>query len=144
MFAVSRSVLERLGASQKFRFLLVGALNTVVGYALFATLLAVYGARRYLVSVVISHCVATTLSFALNRNFVFRDRGSILVGFLKFQFTYSVILTLDLVLLVALVEGLEWPALIAQAVCLVLLAIVSCLGHKYFSFYRKEKREPLR
>lgn len=140
------SFLSRCGApglarSQKFRFLLVGLANTVIGYFLFAGLLLAVGEESYVLTGVISHIVATTLSFGLNRTYVFGSEGRILLGYLKFQMIYTLILALNLALLIAFVEFLRWPVLVAQAVCLFFVAVSSYLGHKYFSFRRNGRAE---
>jgi putative flippase GtrA len=134
---LSRFGVPGLARSQKFRFLLVGVANTVFGYLLFAGLLLVVGEDSYVLTGVISHLVATTLSFGLNRTYVFESGGRILLDYLRFQVTYTLILALNLALLIAFVEFLGWPVLVAQAVCLFFVAVSSYLGHKYFSFRRK-------
>jgi len=62
--------------------------------------------------------------------------------YLRFQVTYTVILALNLALLISFVELLQWPVLVAQAVCLCFVAISSYLGHKYFSFRVTGRAEP--
>lgn len=126
-----------LAKSQKFRFLLVGAANTVFGYLLFACLLFAVGEEAYVLTGVVSHLVATTLSFGLNRAYVFGPRGRILLDYLRFQATYTVILVLKLALLITFVELLGWPVLVALAVSLGFVAVSSYLGHKHFSFRRQ-------
>ena len=131
---LSRFGVPELARSQKVRFLLVGVANTVFGYLLFAGLLLVVGEDSYVLTGVISHLLSTTLSFGLNRTYVFESGGRILLQYLKFQVTYTLILALNLALLIAFVEFLGWPVLVAQAVCLFFVAVSSFLGHKYFSF----------
>jgi putative flippase GtrA len=134
---LSRFEVPGLARSQKFRFLLVGVANTVFGYLLFAGLLLAVGEKSYVLTGVISHLVATTLSFGLNRTYVFGSEGRILFDYLRFQMIYTLILAINLALLIAFVEFLGWPVLVAQAVCLCFVAVASYLGHKYFSFRRK-------
>lgn len=141
MSFLSRCGAPALARSQKFRFLLVGLANTVFGYLLFAGLLLAFGEESYVLTGVISHIVATTLSFGLNRTYVFGSEGRILLGYLKFQMIYTLILALNLALLIAFVEFLRWPVLVAQAVCLFFVAVSSYLGHKYFSFRRDGRAE---
>lgn len=133
--------LLKLWGIQRVRFLIVGATNTAFGYVVFVALLTVFGPSRYVFVGVISHLVATTVSFGLNRSFVFGNKGRIVVDFFRFQLTYTVILALNISVLVALVEGLAWPVLPAQAVCLVFVAAGSYFGHKHFSFRRQVTHE---
>lgn len=139
---LSRFGVTGLAKSQKFRFLVVGVANTVFGYLLFAGLLFAVGEESYVLTGVVSHLVATTLSFGLNRTYVFGSDGRILLDYLRFQVTYTLILALNLALLIAFVEFLRWPVLVAQAVCLCFVAVSSYLGHKYFSFRHKGRAEP--
>lgn len=141
MSFLSRFGVPGLARSQKFRFLLVGLANTVFGYLLFAGLLLAVGEGSYVLAGVVSHLVATTLSFGLNRTYVFESRGRVLLEYLRFQMIYSVILGLNLALLIVFVELLGWPVLLAQAVCLSFVAVSSFLGHKYFSFRRNGRAE---
>ena len=141
MSFLSRFGVTGLAKSQKFRFLVVGVANTVFGYLLFAGLLFAAGEESYVLTGVVSHLVATTLSFGLNRTYVFGSEGRILLDYLRFQVTYTLILALNLALLIAFVEFLRWPALVAQAVCLFFVAVSSYVGHKYFSFRRTGRAE---
>ena len=139
---MSRFEVAELARSQKLRFLLVGVANTVCGYLLFAGVLLVVGEESYVLTGVISHLVATTLSFGLNRTYVFGSDGRILLDYLRFQVTYTLILALNVALLIAFVEFLRWPVLVAQAVCLCFVAVSGYLGHKHFSFRRNGRAEP--
>ena len=132
---------KKLRGSQEVRFLLVGVANTVFGYLLFAGLLLAVGEESYVLTGVVSHLVATTLSFGLNRTYVFGSDGRIFLDYLRFQVTSTLILALNLALLIAFVEFLGWPVLVAQAVCLFFVAVSSYVGHKYFSFRRTGRAE---
>ena len=136
MTFLSRIGPQRLRGSRKFRFLLVGLANTVFGYLLFAGLLLAVGEESYVLTGVLSHLVTTTLSFWLNRTYVFGSEGRVLLDYLRFQMIYTLILALNLALLISFVEFLRWPVLAAQAVCLCFVAVSSYLGHKYFSCRR--------
>ena len=141
MSFLSRFGVTGLAKSQKFRFLVVGVANTVFGYLLFAGLLFAVGEESYVLTGVVSHLLATTLSFGLNRTYVFGSDGRILLDYLRFQVSYTLILALNLALLIAFVEFIRWPALVAQAVCLFFVAVSSYVGHKYFSFRRTGRAE---
>ena len=134
MSSASMSAFQKLWGSQEFRFLLVGATNTIAGYIFFATLLTILGETHYVVSGVLSHILGASLSFGLNRRYVFTSGGQVFPNFLRFQLTYVVAIAVNISLLVGLVEGLGWAVLFAQAVCLVFVPFLSYFGHKYFSF----------
>ena len=134
--------MQKLRESQKFRFVLVGAANTVFGYLLFAGLLLAVGDEFYAFVGVVSHLVATTVSFELNRSYVFGSRNRAWGEYLRFQMTCTLVLAMNLALLVAFVELLGWPVLVAQAVCLCFVAVSSYIGHKYFSFRQRGDGRP--
>jgi len=135
-------MLRALIAREEFRFLVVGGINTVVGYALFALLqLSVGHVIGYLGSLYLSYALAVTLAFVLHRRFTFRvTSGSVVRDFARFIGVYVVALALNTVVLPLLVELAGWNPLVAQAVCVVITTLVSYFGHKLFSFRRSAPR----
>ena len=68
------------------RFLLVGAINTLLSYLLYLLLLALL---PYLLAYSLAYCVGIVISYFLNAHFVFRQRIR-LVSFLTFPVIYLV------------------------------------------------------
>jgi len=128
--------IANLGRDSRIRYLAVAGLNTVVGFTIFMGALAVVGDSRYWLALLISHAIATTLAFVLYRRLVFGVEGQVLRDYLRFQLVYLGALPLNALLLYALVERLGLDPLSSQAICLVVKALTSYLGHKFFSFYR--------
>ena len=131
------ALLRRLLADERARFLVIGGINTVVAFGLFAAFEAAFGGR-YLLSLLLSYIVATMLAFVLHRRFTFAvsGRASLLADFVRFESVYVVMLAVNAVLLPVLVELVGWPSLAAQAAIIVVTTIMSYLGHKFFSFRR--------
>jgi putative flippase GtrA len=125
----ARALLHR----EEVRFLIVGVINTVVGYGLFAVFLLFFG---YLVSLYLSYAVAVSLAFVLHRRFTFRVRGNVLIDFVRFVGVYVVSLAVNSVVLPVLVELVGMHPLVAQGVALVITTLISYFGHKWFSFRR--------
>jgi putative flippase GtrA len=125
-----------LGREPRVRYVAVAGLNTVVGFTTYMGALAVVGDSRYWLALLMSHVIATTLAFVLYRRFVFLVQGQLLRDYLRFQLVYLSALSLNALLLYALVERLGFNPLSSQAICLLVLALTSYLGHKFFSFYR--------
>lgn len=69
-----------------FRFLLVGATNTLFSYLLYLLLLVF---MSYLPAYSIAYCAGIVLSYFLNVHFVFRKKTS-LASFLKFPVVYVI------------------------------------------------------
>jgi putative flippase GtrA len=131
--------LLRLVNDQRIRFLAVGGVNTVVGFAIFAAVnewLLRDVRFGYLAALVISYAIALVLAFYLYRRFVFHVQGNSLVDLLRFTSVYAVSIGINLVALPLLVEAGNAPPLLAQAVILIVTTLVSFVGHRYFSFRR--------
>ncbi len=132
-----QNLARRLVADQRMRFLVVGGVNTVVGFLTFSAIQYFFGhVVGYLGSLFISHFLVSIAAFALYRRFVFVVRGKVLIDFLRFQGVYAVSLAANAVLLPILVSGFHWNVYVAQASSVIIVTIVSFVGHKYFSFRR--------
>jgi putative flippase GtrA len=140
-----RRLSARLLGDERVRFILVGGINTVFGYGVFA-LLDIFAGRTigYLGSLYGSYIIATILAFTLHRRFTFRasGTGNIVVDFVRFQGVYLVSLAINTAALALLIGVLHWPALIAQALIVIVTTVVSFFGHKYFSFRRRAHAGP--
>jgi putative flippase GtrA len=123
---------------------MVGATNTLLGYAIFAAFdLWVFRgvAFGYLFSLLIAYALAIIVAFFLYRRFVFVVHGNLLVDFVRFLSVYLVSIGINLLALPTLVEFVKLPPLLAQAIVLVITTVVSFIGHRYFSFRRLERSE---
>lgn len=131
---------RRLFEQERIRFLVVGGVNTVFGYAVFAGLYLAAGQRiGYLGSLYISYVVGVSLAFVLHRRVTFRAHetgGNPVLDFVRFASVYVVSLAVNTIGLPLLVELGHLPALGAQAIMVVVTTIISYVGHKYFSFRR--------
>ncbi|MCJ1710453.1 GtrA family protein [Clavibacter michiganensis subsp. phaseoli] len=143
------SRLRVLLGDRRVRFLLVGGVNTVLAFALFAALEATAGraldhaghpVTGSLVPLLGSYAVAIVVAFALYRRIVFRVHGHVLRDFGRFVSVYVVSITLNAVLLPVLV-ALGVPRLGAQALLVLLITVVSYVGHGRFSFRRASPGE---
>ena len=128
--------LLRIVRDQRVAFLMVGGINTVVGFLCFAGFLALFGQRRYLLALVCAHVVAVLIAFVLYRFVVFRVRGHVLADLWRFETVYLSALAVNFVLLPVLVEFAHLPALLAQALIVLVTSVMSWLGHKHYSFRR--------
>ena len=131
---------RRLFDDERVRFLFVGGINTVFGYAVFVLLYLSAGrVVGYLGSLYLSYLIGVSLAFVLHRRVTFRAHetgGNSVVDFLRFASVYLVSLTINTIGLPLLVEFGHLPAIGAQAIMVVVTTMISYLGHKYFSFRR--------
>jgi putative flippase GtrA len=128
--------LLRVVRDQRLAFLVVGGINTVVGFLAFAAFLVLLGQRHYLAVLGCAHVVSVLIAFVLYRFVVFRVRGHLLADLWRFETVYLSALAVNLVLLPLLVELAHLPVLLAQALIMALTSMMSWLGHKNYSFQR--------
>lgn len=131
---------RRLFAQERIRFLVVGGINTVVGYGLFVVIeLGIGRWIGYLGSLYLSYLLGVTSAFFLHRRLTFRAHtaeGSQWLAFLRFASVYVISLAINTVGLPVLVEFAHLPVLVAQAIMVMITTVISYVGHKYFSFRR--------
>jgi putative flippase GtrA len=134
-----RNLLARLRGDERVRFVIVGGINTVLGYGLFALFdLTVGRFVGYLACLFAAYAIATIVAFILHRRFTFQvgGTGSVVVDFLRFSVVYLVTLALNTIALPLLVELAQLAPLVAQAAITIVATALSYVGHKFFSFRR--------
>lgn len=138
--------LLRVVKDRRLAFLIVGGLNTGIGflwYTLFLHLLGGTGQYGYMAALLCAHVAATLCAFVLYRTLVFRVRGNLLLDLLRFWSVYLVSLGINAVALPFCVEVLGMHPLLAQAVVVFVTTIISYLAHAKFSFRRPSpERKP--
>ena len=145
------SRIRALLRDERVAFLLVGAFNTAFSFLLFAGLAATAGRALdaadlpvlgSLVPLAGSYAVAVLVAFVLYRRLVFRVRGHVLRDLARFASVYVVSISLNAVSLPLLVAA-GVPRLLAQAVIVAVITVISYVGHRWFSFRRpREDRAP--
>ncbi|WP_077098807.1 GtrA family protein [Mycobacterium terramassiliense] len=136
--------LIRLVNDQRVAFLVVGGINTVIGFGIFVACSQTVGYvvdHRFgkiagsLVTVGIAHVLSVLFAFVMHRRFVFRVRGHVLRDFARFESVYLTALAINAVALPVLVEfGLH--RIPAQAIIVTASTLLSYFGHRHFSFRR--------
>jgi len=122
-------------SSERFRFLAVGAYNTLFGYVAFALLYTwLENELHYLVVAVIAHFIAVINAFFAHRMLVFRAHGALLREFLRFNVTTLGNLAAGLVLMALLVSLVGWHPLLAQALVIAMSVVASYFVHKLYTF----------
>ena len=140
-----RKTLLRLLRDQRVAFLLVGGVNTLLGFGLYSafTLWVFHDVYLgYTLSLIVSYAIAITVAFVLYRRFVFRVTGHVVRDFVRFVAVYAVSIAINLVALPILVEFVGVPPILAQAIILVITTVVSFVGHRSFSFRRSAPSAP--
>jgi putative flippase GtrA len=132
--------LLKIVKDRRIAFLLVGGFNTVVGFGFFTLFLYTIGeVAGYLVALFCAHIASVLVAFVMYRKFVFRVTGHVWRDLLRFEMVYLVALGVNTVLLPLLVEVAHLEPLFAQALIVGVTTVISYVGHRSFSFRRKEQ-----
>lgn len=120
---------------EKIRFLFVGGINTAMGYGVFTGLYLAFGDRQnYLLVLVFSFLISASFAFLNLKYFVFLSKGRIKQQYIRTLISYGITLGLSLFFLWVFVDGFKMPILLSQALNILIIAIITYLIHKYFSF----------
>ncbi|MDR1476924.1 MAG: GtrA family protein [Rickettsiales bacterium] len=115
---------------QKLRYLLVGGFNTCAAYAIFASLYMWIGGHAAAVS--IQYAVSINISVATMRYYVFRGRGSFWYEYRRAVGVYLVMLGFNYLWIWAARGAI--PALLSQALYIIVETVAVYFLHKNFSF----------
>lgn len=114
-----------------FRFLCVGALNTILGYACYAVLLFIK--TPYLIALLLSTIFGVTFNYCSYGRLAFRNRGGRIV-FVKFFFTYISVYCINAVSLKLLTIDFHMTPYFGQVICLPLSVYLSWLLMNYWVY----------
>lgn len=132
----------RLIRDQRVAFLIVGGLNTLIGFGWFVLFQITVGRSigdwGYMAALVLSHVTSVICAFLLQRYFVFRVRGHFWLDLGRFELVQLTSFGINLVALPLAVQILHIPPIPANAVITVITVTMSYFAHRYFSFRRKE------
>lgn len=129
--------LLRIIRDQRVAFLIVGAVNALIGPAWFVLFLwLLRNAIGYLGALVCAHIAAVLCAFVLYRHFVFRVTGHVLRDLGRFELVNLSALAFNFVVLPLLVEVCGWPVLLSQLVITAVQVVYSWFAHRHFSFGR--------
>ena len=138
--AASATVLTRY--RQPVSYLVVGAWNTLFGYAVFALLYHVLrGVLPADAVLAISYVFSVANAYVGYRYIVFRSSGSMKRELPRFGAVYGLTLAANLVVLPLALHTLPWGAYVVQALFTVVIVAASYFGHKHFSFRQGPGRD---
>ena len=123
---------------QGLRYIIIGLLNTLIGYGVFY--LGLRMGLYHQLALVLCYLVGGINSYFWNRLWTFRATGSHAAQGTKFVVMTILILILNAIMLEWLVRIGFKPAL-AQIGCLFVTTIVGFFGHRFWSF--RSKPHPL-
>ncbi len=130
-------LLERM---QFLRFLLVGSINTLVGYALiFAGMYLLHLSPE--LSNLLGYSVGLVISYFLNKYYTFKSNESSHTEKLRFLMVFAVAYPANLALLMFLTRILGLHAGLSQIVAGALYVVVSYLMNRRFVFSARQPAE---
>ncbi|SFE86169.1 Putative flippase GtrA (transmembrane translocase of bactoprenol-linked glucose) [Paenibacillus algorifonticola] len=129
--------------NQSMKFVVVGLMNTLIGYLLFFVCLQFFH-LDYTLSLVISHILGVFNSFIWNKRWTFNIRHSSKAMLIKFLFTYLVTFIINYLLLLLFVEMLLVNPVFSQLIAMVFTTGISFFGQKYWSFKEKVSESELK
>ncbi|WP_408638043.1 GtrA family protein [Paenibacillus sonchi] len=121
---------------QSLRFIIVGILNTIVGFVVYALYLK-YINNSYLQALILSNIVGITHSYIWNNNWTFTMKKFSLKSVVRFTSIYLISFLINLLFLRVLVDDMEMGKLFAQGISLFFTTLISFFGHKYWSFAKQ-------
>jgi len=122
---------------REFRFLIVGGINTVVGYGSYALFLSIN--TPYLIANTISTIIAVINSYLWNRFFTFKSKGKAINEIIRFSFVYLVSYLISMLFLFLIVDYFKTNVYIAGILNIIITTTISWFGHKNFSFKVSKK-----
>jgi putative flippase GtrA len=136
--------LRALVEDRRFRFLVIGGLNTVFATALFIAFELWFGSLVYsFVPLGLAWIISLVSVFFLHRSLVFHVRGHVLRDLARFALVNASALAVNAGLLFLASDVLGWPRIPCQLVITAGTVAISYLGHKHFSFHRSGDRPPV-
>ena len=125
------------------RYVLAGALNTVVGFSAYPSLLWFSGWFRehYLVALLIVQVFCVCFAFTTYKVGVFKSRNNILRDFLRFTSYYATIFGLNWIILPFFVEVVGINPIITQTVFNVFVVIFGYFWHSNITFASEKESE---
>lgn len=128
--------LLRAVRDQRVAFVLVGGLNTAVGYGAFLLFRGMGHLWGGDAAVLAAQAVAIPIAFVLHRRFVFRVTGRVLPDLGRFLLVAAIPIGVNLAVLPVLTTVFRWPVLLAQLIFTVAWVLASFFLHRGFSFRR--------
>lgn len=119
--------------SQTVRFLVVGILNTIVGYIIYFLCLRFFH-LNYIISLLFAHILGVVHSYFWNSKWTFKSGSYTYKNLAKFVGVYVSSFTINLLVLYIMVDFLRINPLFSQVVALFITTLISFVGHKYWSF----------
>ncbi|MBT5953774.1 hypothetical protein HOG98_03540 [bacterium] len=122
------------------RFLIIGGVSTAINYSVFHVFLAVFG-MHYAMSSGVGYCTGLVVGYFFNKSWTFQAARHSVAAITQYICVYLGSLTLSLVLLSFLIEGLSFPAWFANIIAIGLTTITNFVGLRFWVFTPESEYE---
>ena len=124
--------IRNAATTQFLRFVLVGLANTLTSFVAYAALIAL--STPYVAAVVLAYFAALAQGYTLNRRWTFKAGAAHLPGLAKYVTVQLTGLAVNLGLVIVLVEAVSTDRLLALALALPAVVVVTFAGNRYWTF----------
>lgn len=131
-----KRILDLFRSYHQLRYLVVAGCTSLGYIGLVA--LGLRTGVHYMIAILIAQAITIACAFPAYRNLVFQSRGTIPADFVRFLSVWASGAIAGLVATPFLVEVFGMPPLIAQVLAIIVIAVASYLGHRFFSFRHRE------
>ena len=118
----------------KIRFLLIGGVNFVIAYMIYAASIFLLGKQHYQLCLVLQWVVSSVPSYLNQKFFVFCTKGNYIKEYIKCCSTWVLSYFINALLLEFFVKIAIKNVFISQAIAAFLAAMVTYVLFKYFAF----------
>jgi putative flippase GtrA len=134
--------LLKIVKDQRIAFLLVGGANTAFSTGLFILLAIAFPQAPSFSLLSASWTVSLVTVFFVYRKLVFRVKGHVWLDLGRFALVNLTSLLVNIGLLSLFADLLQFPRIPTQIAITALSVCISYVGHRYFSFRRREPTTP--
>lgn len=121
-------------APRKFRFLIIGGINSLISYGFYAGFCFLLGAAGYQISLGLAWFISSVISFSAQKTLVFQSEGNWLREYFKCCTTWVLSYLLNAFLLEICVKLLRWNIFTSQILATVTVAVFTYILFKTFAF----------
>lgn len=114
------------------KYATVGLVSNVALYGVYLVLTNASIAPRTAMTVM--YVVGVLATFLFNRNWTFENRGSRRAALVRYGFAYALGYIVNLIILTVMVDYLDYPHEVVQAILILFLAIFLFLAQKFWVF----------
>ncbi|MBT3538542.1 GtrA family protein [Candidatus Parcubacteria bacterium] len=125
--------MKRFLNRQFIMFVVIGSINTALGYGVYIACLY-FLSMHYALALVVEYIFGIINSYIWNRRFTFRSKKQHSETFGKFVMVYVVMFLLNYIFLYIFIDILHWHVAASQIVALMLIVPITFVAHKSWSF----------